>query len=613
MTSGSKGEGLNLNGSDTDFMFFDRCGQVYESEAEVVIEGTRLPFIMNTEDTPPCFTQLYLLTHHQNQTLVRVSVSLMNMLDKNHLGYAFSSELFRLTQLSHVSSVALSSKIHGPCISDEYDQHDFAYCLKCDTWISQAKPWTRRPRTAWPSPELISKIISCGVLFVPIGCKGSINENLEWRISFSVGEKFLTFSFSHTQLLCYAMLKLLLKEIIEKYGDLKGLLCSYFLKTLMFWILEETEPYSWRPNNLIPCFMACLQRLLYCVEYSILSHYFIPDNNLFLLRFNTSNKEALTTLLKNVYGHGIHCFSFSETLQDYQSQCYNITESFISENNRFLQHFMPSYCTILNYGRVESLSRLLYNFLHHSRTRVLKRLFAIQISAAFKFTPVSSMYQTSSNKQHYLIYKHHLSHLMIGLQSDAISGLLMLASFFYVAKHYFASLTILRHTLGKYTDETIYLRIFKNIAIYDMQHHVVNLTMKDTFHTILKLLTTRSFQVDHKSAIVPQELQQDVSSNCTVFHPLPFAHFLHFLCCYHLHDIMSSRESLKQLEQVNRTILESCSFVSHPVSLNTVIMCGIAHQLLDEIHTARRAFQGTATLDKDNLTSAASRLYNLFQ
>ncbi|XP_076116754.1 uncharacterized protein LOC143084230 [Mytilus galloprovincialis] len=226
MTSGSKGEGLNLNGSDLDIMCFDRCAQVFESEKEAVFKGTRLPFIMNTEDTPPCFTQLYLLTHHQNQTLVRVSVSLMNMLDKNHLGYAFSSELYKI---SHLSIAALSSKIHGPCISDEYDQHDFAYCLKCDKWISQAKPWARRPRTAWPSPAVISKIISCGVLFVPIGCKGSINENLEWRISFSVAEKFLIFSFSHTQLLCYAMLKLLLKEIIEKHEDLKGLLCSYFV------------------------------------------------------------------------------------------------------------------------------------------------------------------------------------------------------------------------------------------------------------------------------------------------------------------------------------------------------------------------------------------------
>ncbi|CAC5388222.1 unnamed protein product [Mytilus coruscus] len=481
ITSGSKGEGLNLNGSDIDVMFIDRCAQVYESEAEVVIEGKRLPFIMYTEDTPPCFTQLYLLTHHQNQELVSVSVSLLNMLDKNHLGYAFSSELYKLF---HLSNAYRSSKIHGPCISDEFDQHDLAYCLKCDTWIRQAKPWISRPRTAWPSPELISKIISC---------------------------------------------------------------------------------------------------------------------------------ETLTTILKNIYGQGINCFAFSETLQDYQNQCYEINESIISKNNRCLQHFMPLYCNILNSGRVESFSRLLYDFLHHSRTGLSKGLFALQISAAFKVVPVTTTYPYSStNRKHYLMYKNDLSHLMIGLHSDAISGLLMLASFFYVAKNYLASLTVLTYTMEKYTDEIIYLRVFNNRSIHYIKQHVVKLTNKEKLHTILKSLTTCSFEVDHNSSIVPQELQQDVASDCTIFHPLPFAHFLRFLCCYHLHDISSSRQSLQQLEHVQWTLSEGGTLVSHPDSLNTVIMCGIAHQLLGDIHSASHAFLETAARDKNNETSAASRLYSLF-
>lgn len=250
ITSGSQGEGLNLNGSDLDLMFIDRWAHVYQSKADVVIKGKGTPIMMYTEDTPPCFTQLYLITNHQNKTMSSISVSLLNMLDSNHLGLAISSKLYKL---SHKSITSWSTKIHGPCLSDNSGEFVMAYCLKCDKWICQAKPWVSRPRTVWPSPELISEIVSCGVLFVPIGCKGSVNENLEWRISFSVAEKILIFSFSYSQLLCYALLKLLFKEIIEKQEDLKGLLCSYFLKTLMFWILEETDHYLWRPDNLIPC------------------------------------------------------------------------------------------------------------------------------------------------------------------------------------------------------------------------------------------------------------------------------------------------------------------------------------------------------------------------
>jgi hypothetical protein len=56
-----------------------------------------------------------------------------------------------------------------------------------------------RPNTSWPSSELKSKIIDHGILFVPIGCKGSKNEDIEWRLSFSVGEKLLIYSFTHVQ------------------------------------------------------------------------------------------------------------------------------------------------------------------------------------------------------------------------------------------------------------------------------------------------------------------------------------------------------------------------------------------------------------------------------
>ncbi|XP_052083348.1 uncharacterized protein LOC127720671 isoform X2 [Mytilus californianus] len=366
ITSGSKGEGLNFNSSDLDIMFIDPYARVYESETEVVKKGGRLPFIMNADETQPCFTQLYLVTRHQNQTLVKVSDGVLNMLEINHLGYVLSSEQYKQFHLSKRFRGKWSAKIHGPCIADEYDNTDFAWCLKCDKWIPLARPWVSRPRTAWPSPELISKIVSCGVLFVPIGCKGSINENLEWRVSFSVAEKFLIFSFSHTQLLCYTLLKILLKEIEEKHEDLKGLLCSYFIKTLMFWISEETDPYVWRPDNIIPCFMACLKRLLYCVRYSIVSHYFIPDDNLFLLRFNTNNKEKIITILTNFYEQGINCFASSETLQDYQNQSNESTESLVSRNSRLLQQIVPKFHTTRIMLRADRVFRLLYNFLHSS-------------------------------------------------------------------------------------------------------------------------------------------------------------------------------------------------------------------------------------------------------
>lgn len=128
--------------------------------------------------------------------------------------------------------------LHGPCITFVDESHDVALCLRSKSWIAQAQEWVYRNRV-WPSFELVSHIVSYGPLFVPIGTKYSLNEDLEWRISFSVAEKHLIYSFTHTQLLSYALLKILLKEVIELDTVCKGLLCSYFIKTVVFWVFEE--------------------------------------------------------------------------------------------------------------------------------------------------------------------------------------------------------------------------------------------------------------------------------------------------------------------------------------------------------------------------------------
>ncbi|VDI09730.1 Hypothetical predicted protein [Mytilus galloprovincialis] len=238
-----------------------------ESEKDA-LQDCGVVLVMDTEETQPCFTHLRVINYNSLSSCIKQVM-------EQHQGHnLLSSELYKAQLRKQLSLIRPDlNKIHGPCLSDKGDNMDFASCLKCDKWVSQAQPWISRSRLTWPSPELISKITSCGVLFVPIGNKGSINENLQWRISFSIAEKILIYSFSHTQLLCYALLKILLKEIVEKEKvdgsekdeDLKGLLCSYFLKTLLFWISEETDTSVWRPDNIIPCFTACLQRLIYCI------------------------------------------------------------------------------------------------------------------------------------------------------------------------------------------------------------------------------------------------------------------------------------------------------------------------------------------------------------
>jgi hypothetical protein len=44
----------------------------------------------------------------------------------------------------------------------------------------------------------------------------------------------------------HALLKLLLKEVIKKNENIDKLFCSYFLKTVIFWLSEELEQNVWK-------------------------------------------------------------------------------------------------------------------------------------------------------------------------------------------------------------------------------------------------------------------------------------------------------------------------------------------------------------------------------
>lgn len=121
ITSGSKGEGLNLNGSDCDIMIVDQDFKVYQSETKVQRKSFPIPLTMNTEDTPPCFTQLLLSKHNIKRT--------HHLLQKNHQRYMLSSELYKKFILKSASvkiPAPFFGKIHGPCVSDKHDTFYFA-------------------------------------------------------------------------------------------------------------------------------------------------------------------------------------------------------------------------------------------------------------------------------------------------------------------------------------------------------------------------------------------------------------------------------------------------------------------------------------------------------
>ena len=304
--SGSRAEGLRFKSSDDDWMAIYRYIKVIQTYSYTTIYDSNMTLLlMENEMTKPGFTLLKLIGESKEQVIKWSKEYILN-------GYYLSCKRWR----EFHTQPSLSQFTHGPCASGKLGtlEYDIVYCLKCDIWPANAQDCIRRlQQSAWPSHDTIISIVNDGVLFVPIGAKQSVFENTEWRMSFSLAEKKLIHAMNHTQFLCYGLLKIFLKQAIDVNPDVKGLLCSYFLKTALLWEIT-TSSNKWNPSSLLFCFWNCFRRLLQWVSCSYCPNFFIPQNNMFEGKIEGTNRDKLLEHLKILHYEGYHCLLRCQSL-----------------------------------------------------------------------------------------------------------------------------------------------------------------------------------------------------------------------------------------------------------------------------------------------------------
>ena len=306
--SGSKAEGLRFESSDDDWMFVHKSIRVIPSESYTTLYDINNVTILSMENemTKPGFTLLKVSENNRYKCVkIARSDTVMPWLDD---GCYLSSKKWREFDVNNVKHKHTVFN-HGPCTSFEMSkkEYDHAYCVKCEFWPANALSSIQRlHQSSWPSSDILHSIVKDGVLFVPIGAKKSIFEDTEWRMSFSLAEKRLIHSMNHTQFLCYGLLKLFLKEAIDANEDVKGLLCSYFLKTALFWEITAS-PHHWNPSSPLSCFWKCFCRLIQWVNNAYCPNYFIPENNMFQGKIEGENRDKLLQHLSTIYYEGYRC------------------------------------------------------------------------------------------------------------------------------------------------------------------------------------------------------------------------------------------------------------------------------------------------------------------
>ncbi|XP_062587652.1 uncharacterized protein LOC134249304 [Saccostrea cucullata] len=217
MVSGSMREGFGRFASDIDFMVWLTDHHVLwdlNHIAKYNIKRCTL-LLMECFETPPGYALLQLLPSTNNVVIQSCAgdTVIVSCEEKNDRIYISSSKYRKMA----ASLVKENPVQHGPCMSgrDFYTKYEFAYCFACRLWPSIASAFTLRCRSqAWPPNPVLSDIANSGCHVVPIGFKESPEEDLEWRISFSIAEQKLVYCMNHTQFMCYGLLKLFLKEVL---------------------------------------------------------------------------------------------------------------------------------------------------------------------------------------------------------------------------------------------------------------------------------------------------------------------------------------------------------------------------------------------------------------
>ena len=315
--TGSKAEGLDLPGSDVDVMYdtneYEHIN-VIQDVHEMPSMTTDSVLLFSTDKVPIGFAMLKILKLVPRMTHQYVKDAYQEIDGSLY----FSSFLYVHNMVSIENDKRKCNFTRtGPSVETtrDYDENkppdDNVMSIHCAFWPSVASEWRTRPRRyGWPRSADISSIVDFGYHLVPTCHPNSPRNMMEWRISFSVAERTLVWSFNHVQIQCYAVMKLILKEFINvKYRELNPavngdtpspVLCSYFIKTLLFWAFEETDPSFWCADNLAECVSYLLRQLYACIRHGVIKHYFFPAFNLLSIKLTTNAQNDLLRILGDI-------------------------------------------------------------------------------------------------------------------------------------------------------------------------------------------------------------------------------------------------------------------------------------------------------------------------
>ncbi|XP_063406041.1 uncharacterized protein LOC134690000 [Mytilus trossulus] len=599
ISSGSLADGLDLQGSDVDIMYIIVNLDVIQNVWGIKHPIQHTTLVMELDDDHPGFTRLKLIANSEDEIGITISESCESTTNGEYVSvkaflYNIKQHLVGLHQLSY----------HGPCLSDVDQNFDMAFCIRSKRLPHSAILWVRRHRKQWPPNVVIEKIVEYGCLLVPIGPRTTSYNDLLWRISFSVAETQLVHSFNFTQLLCYGLLKLTLRRIINTHDGVKDLLCSYFMKTALFWVSEEVDIETFRLLKLFYCFFLCLDKLEIWINNCYCPNFFVPNHNMFLGKVDQNNNKMLLGILDSIKCGGIDGL---------------IDNLFPAESgNRLLSTKKETSCNTCTldffFYKTCSLSGPITN--EHLPYKLLTNVESLKIVETSQFITDICNYYYGIISQHTVqmlppptkigktnkIQKLYHRHLYDGLRTDAVSGWLLYASFYYVTGQFNITLKLIEYVLSRFNHGMAYLDcdIYNGEEMDSYRQHV---HFKLTFTERMKLATVGHIHYIRHSSLIPEELKLEVEDDEIEIPPVVLSYCLRFLCHHNLGDICNRQ---KALDDLLLAVEDNCFVSIHEVSESKTIL-GVCYEISGDKINAYQCYDEALEDDAYVCLSAKAR------
>ena len=564
MLSGSSREGFRFFDSDVDIMVWPHDYKVLWDFSQATLYNTqRYKLILcDSSESRPGFTLLWLPLETADKDVLSSCVRINGSL-------CISSTTYRDNKQTLLGTLTLGSTVHGPCTSGrmcyesgsivlEYDQ---AHCFVSDFWPPSASSWINRCHS-WPPPHVVDDIIRSGCHFVAIGHKLGKHAGNEWRVSFSQAEQKLVYAMNHTQFLTYGLLKLFVKQF--NYGKSEGekLLCSYHMKTAVFWSVQQNTIAHWCPKNLLAGFWVCFKRVLKWVYEGVCPNFFIPENNMFLDKVYGEAQRNLFSRLYDLYEKGIAFLLQSPYISPCimevlcnprlavcTNECTLISEVVLDRelfNEITKNDSLDTSSCMEQLHIVEQLIRLPLTqcqipMLQKCTATILKT-YALHATDIYTNT-------SAGNKQIYIAEKRSCYMLKLAAKFGSVPDLLYIAMYFYKTLRYREALSVIEVTKVKLARPG--LMNLSNLLQGDPDWYTEAVGGRSWSYK-MRHAVSYDIKIDAFVCLIDELIPEQQSSSLNYVFilnipPFILLHMLEFLCCRHV-DPMRAQAALDNLQ-----------------------------------------------------------------